>query len=1115
MIPRKPRKPSLNRTTDSITTYTRRNLVSTTHALRSPRSEKNSYKLNSLSKKPNRIGIKIREIDQMMKSLFILDDDVSSFSSILKSALISGSNTNHTNSTGDTFFKFWNSYVQSITSYLQQPTSLRLLKYISFKFDISKNILHSIFLKNESNFHFDQRQKNRIEKMGSEVNSDFSKMQSMIDLLKENDINIDNTNKNSNKANNNSKNNNQNAENFENRDDEVNETENARIAKISDLTYYFDCFFHDISSKYSFFFECMIPEKTMRDPILKELYKVIKSIVDCCLAASKVDDMKNKFIQSMNDASDTFCQLFKRKTKNINNLASTETRVHHKHRNSSFFSKPTSPARPIHRNKTDVYLQLANEKRRRNSIRSKKELAVDDSSSGKDKLIPMAVPSESIEESTKILPKTHRQTISKSKLDHLNHKFIPDSPNQKHKHHPQNGDIPNSNINPINTLNTRKDPKRPRNFTSKLNSYHSPSQISRKQQQQNNHSLQNQNHQNSQHHTTQNISSQQNNRLQNNHLLNIQPPSQDNLNQQQNNHLQILKEERKQDIKNIISPSDSFSQQSDTLKQKKQQLIDQLNHHPLLEQLNSLTHEVDYLKTLLSQTPAGYDDVSNEMKMKRDLVNIIKESIELYSDEIEPSNQIKNGLLSSIDDTVAFDNLRLKKLCENLNEKIQKRLMQLNELKNEKNRFLFANEISTSYESQLLSNEDKIAAFSFINYDTNLIKCENSRLETQLSRLQNNPFCPVTLNDYNTINFNSAFNQSQIQNNILSTDSVNNDSNNSLNNNLENNCNSSGSSVSNSSLIIIGAEKDNKNSVKKLQHRINKLIDSINSIRKTRSSDIFSMITDELFKINTAQTEVKRLDQELSTKIDKYITANEGLQMKRKIFDKYEQLKEKSRELQIEYFSLQKNITKEMSTSEKYQIELQMDDIQDQYTTVMMDIERLGKIDQQESLHDFRKERIRGRREMAKFIEQEFQVASDSLEAEKRVTELEKEVKALTTKIFPNTTSNINSNNNTSNHLFNNSLANKGVVNICDRLVNKIAEELTEVAQTEEILNIINEQTKQFNLEIDDQSNQTNERQKIEDLKETVEKMLINGGMKMKQKIRIYNLRKEIEAFHV
>ena len=216
----------------------------------------------------------------------------------------------------------------------------------------------------------------------------------------------------------------------------------------------------------------------------------------------------------------------------------------------------------------------------------------------------------------------------------------------------------------------------------------------------------------------------------------------------------------------------------------------------------------------------------------------------------------------------------------------------------------------------------------------------------------------------------------------------------------------------------------------------------------------------------------------------------ESIQIKRKTFDAYEVLKEKSRDLKIRYSALKNSITDQMTTSQRYNIELQMDDIQDLYTCVMMDIERIGNqlIASQEGLKECRKDRSKIRREMKKYMDRESQVATDSLNAEKRVFELETEALTLNSK-------ETNSNKDKE-----------------DIYVSKVAEALAESAKTKEIINLINEQVKEFNLELEPNQIKT-EKQRIEDLKETVEKLINNGGPKMRQKLRIYNLKKEIESY--
>ena len=985
MNQRKTRKQSFNKRQEF---YTRRSSVPNQQTFKSTISRndknKNGLILPAKYEKPSYILNRIREVDQQMKELFIVDENIEEFSSKLKSALLSGTKTSQLKSKGDTFFSFWNSYVQSITVYLQQPPFIRCLQYVIDQFNLTKEIILDLFSKLD---HIDQKQKSKIEKTDAEINGEIAKLQNLIDTTK---LAYD-------------------------------KNHTLPISKISDMTYPFDCFYHDVISKYTLFFEYLIPEKTQRDPILKDLYKSVKSIVDCTFAASKMDEIKKSFIHNLNETSDIFNQIFKRVTKN---LSSTESKVTHKHRNSAFVSKNMGANSPqnrniYHRNKTDIYVQIKNKYPRQKRSNVKSKAANDDSSSGKDKLISMAVPSESVEDSTKILPKSQRvATLSRSKYEHLNKRFVPDQDkNNKQKHQEMNGS-PNSLNNNILTFTYKKEPKKPKSFM---------------------------------------VKNSTNSIVHNNGGYN------------QNNSVKKSIDSQLYDNKykeaKLIAQLDSIISQNNEIKAKHQQLLEQLNRHSQQSKIDALNDEINILKISLEQNDVQINnDIFQEIQTLRSIVDITRESVELYSDEIEPCKQINRCLSSSNDDTVTFDNLRLRKLCDNLNERIKKLQYQLIELKNQKNRFFFLSEINRGNQ---LDSEGEFQAYALIKYDTEILQQENIKLENSLNQLlQESPHAVFeTDKNSNQLSFSPASTASFTSIQTMTTGV-------------------SGSNSTTSTKFASTADyiKESFGNTKKIQQRIKHLSDTINSLRRSRGGDVYALVLEELSKMKTRHQEIKKLDHELSHRIEKLNSENERLQMKRKIFDDYEQLKERARELQIEYFDLKKNITNNTETSEKYHIELQMDDIQDQYTTVMMEIERLGGISTREKLHECRKDRVRTRREMAKYIEQEYSVAFESLEAERHVAELEKEVKNLMSRT-----------------------KDKDEV-----LVTKLAETLTEAAQTKEILNIIDEQTKQFNIELDIDVS-TTERQRIEDLKETLEIMIKNGGNKMKQKLRIYNLQKEIE----
>lgn len=1030
MILRKPRKRPLSRAPD---VYKKRHSSSPSH-FSTARSTKTHYQNNNGTRPipldKNSIPERIRDIDQQMKELYIIDTANDEFSSSLKSSLLSVSNTKQPNSTGETFFTFWNSYVQSITAYLRQPTVTRCLNYVKYYFNKTKEIIKLLFMHQNlvQLSSSDNQAQVKIEKNRTEINNSLSSLQQLIDDAS-------------------------NVLNDNNSLDDINlELSNQIIGKLSNMTYPFDCFYHEIKSKYTFFFETVIPEKVSREPQLNDLSKSIKNIVDCTFSASKLDDLKKRFIQNLNDSTDIFNQIFKRAS--IRNLSNTE-KMTHKHKSISYFTQESTSTKEIsqNRNKTDVYFRENDKSTPRRHINSQKHRTQsDESSSGIDNMVTIDDPSESITDDIKIPPKPQinrvMMTLSKSKYDHLNRKFNNEnSQSQQHnqQQQQQHSKSPNKPQNPTNPTNNNNNngANSQVSLLAKKNSKRASSTISpgapsSYPSRSRTNSIINHNNKSTNNSKKSNAVASKNSSSSNNSM---------------NMMSQIYMNRGKE--AQLLAQIEQISQQNDQLRQKRDHLAEMLARSKQDSKIDSLNREIKVLQDSLTQMEtenSGQNasdslrsqqlefELTGEVQTLRELVDSIKETNGLISDEIEPCQQINNGLLSPLDlddTTVTFDNLRLKKVCEEMKEKLRKRMARLDEIRRQNKKSLMISEIM---DGQQLSNDEKIAVFNFVIMDSKLAKRENERLEAQLAHYQE-----------------------QIS------------SNNSINGELK-------------FPVPISFSKDYNAPIRKLFSRINQLEEKVLTLKKSRNG-VYNILIDQLFKIKNASIEVKRLDKEISQKIDKYMQIEETVQLKRKVFDNYEVLKEKSRELKIKYSTLKNSITSRMTTSQRYNIELQMDDIQDLFTCVMMEIERIGNhmISSQESLKDVRKGRSRIRREIKKYMDQECQVAVDSLNAEKRVSGLEAEASNL-----------IGKENN---------------LNKEDSFVSKIAESLAESAQTKEIINLINEQAKEFNLELEPNQAIT-ERQRIEDLKDTVQKLINNGGPKMHQKLRIYNLRKEIESYH-
>jgi hypothetical protein len=247
-------------------------------------------------------------------------------------------------------------------------------------------------------------------------------------------------------------------------------------------------------------------------------------------------------------------------------------------------------------------------------------------------------------------------------------------------------------------------------------------------------------------------------------------------------------------------------------------------------------------------------------------------------------------------------------------------------------------------------------------------------------------------------------------------------------------------------------------------------------------------------RISTARETVVKHQQTLDAllvQIDQLSDENGKLEIKREDFDVCEALKTASREIQQRYARVKEEIVPSLTAKERFAVEMRLDEIQDEYTTVMLKLERLKDTTAQDNLRNARKYRNRARQTLAKTLDQANMVITESLEREAKVIESEQELRQLA----------------------------RSHGKIDEKSVMKLSELILERLKCIEVLALINNQTQEFAAELagnetgraDDGSDPAGCVKRIEDLKDAVAGILKSRGSRAEQRLRIYNLQKELE----
>ena len=460
-------------------------------------------------------------------------------------------------------------------------------------------------------------------------------------------------------------------------------------------------------------------------------------------------------------------------------------------------------------------------------------------------------------------------------------------------------------------------------------------------------------------------------------------------------------------------------QEEQLLKAKYEDLQKKLAESKTYKEYEALQAEVTALKDVLNElkrAELNNGDIEQSIIILKELCNLENERTQKLEAELVRIQQVNDGMQTE-NDTVNFDNISLKKEISESNEILTRKKAQV-----ERNR----------QQKDTLMNQD---TGQFTVEDQRQLIDEDIRMLKRLISWTEERILVVSEREPE-MNFEVRF------------------------------------------------EDDKGNRIAKLREKITKLEQSLNARKPNNMSmsitEQYETLRASISTTHEAVLNFQNMLDQMRVRIEKLTTENQRCRLKRQDFDTYETLKDTSREMQQKYFALKNQITPSMDCKERYQIQMGMDDVQDQYTSVMMEIERIIDTTSQEALRASRKDRNKARKEIMKGLSQASQVMNETIEQERKAVEKEQEVRLLIKK--------------------------HGTVD--ERYVIQLSEWILENKKTNEVLKMIDAQTQEFNIELPGNSNG---KRRIDELKETIAKLMKNGGAKMAQRIRIYNLRKEIE----
>lgn len=125
----------------------------------------------------------------------------------------------------------------------------------------------------------------------------------------------------------------------------------------------------------------------------------------------------------------------------------------------------------------------------------------------------------------------------------------------------------------------------------------------------------------------------------------------------------------------------------------------------------------------------------------------------------------------------------------------------------------------------------------------------------------------------------------------------------------------------------------------------------------------------EIKKDNVSPISQANQLKETTDRIQQLVAKNKRISMDRKAFDEYEELYFQSRELQHSYFAVKKSQSDATDPQANYQMQTTLNDIQDQFTNVMLALERINNMKNQKALRSKNKQVSKSRKEIGRIFE--------------------------------------------------------------------------------------------------------------------------------------------------
>lgn len=1035
------------------------------------------------------------KIIQQLPNLFIPEEKLSNYTSQISKLSIDNSN----------FLQVWNNISDSISKYLSDPFALRCSIYINEQIEQCRKQINDIY--------------NRL-------NSDHKQINKKI-LMTYKNIQND----------------------LDNLYSKMNQAGNGKLRIISESSNLFDRFTNSLSSNYLPFFQCISSDQKTINFFIKSALKPINNIINCSNSILNLEEIQQNFITQINHTTAIFVKIYNSKYPSLKknqrnshipilsnslkqeNSTSSTSKIPKSKKRSNSLSSPLSQKTLGRYNANHIEKKNEGSNIKPNLRRRKSENSI------------ISLPDFSHK---KFLPKIDQNGKNNNYSNSKKSSKSDDEEDQKnsldtHMHNDDMYQISNGKLSESDNETTNV-PIKPKTFKISQTRY---DQLNKKF-----------------------------NKTQNNDLLRKSSKNQTNLNMNLNTNLNSVNSfgsqirSKNNEEARMMKTLDILNHKNDRLKEQHKTLKQKIEKDQYLTQINGLKNEIDHLRSNLNDSNYDSDELRVNVEYMRDLIAIVTSSIQSLDEECEQALRIKNGIEAE-DETASFDNPNLRRSCESLKIKLDRLQSQINENRNKREIMIkvietannnFSEDDRKSDTQENVPTKPNLNNSSYINksylkqkkiqqkpkFHSQKLKQKQTRIPV-LQKTNNNN---IINNNFNNNSNNSSFNSFNSEGDF----SISNEELHDAFFKLQMNSQMTARGNKHLSLLyeqmcVLPNPIEQKsassffnviefNGKKQLSKNVEKLEENV---KKVRQSSTFSSLYSIFYsmKSNTVRMKEEIVEIELknkrlinqisrlsliqsknSNKKDTNENESESGNCKRKSFDIYEQLKEKSRDLLIKYFAVQKNYSNDLDTAARYKIDMQLDDIQEQYTNVMMEIDRIGNTKVQEKLHAKRKIKIRGRKEIPKLLEVLEQASKFNLEAENKGAALEKKVSSTFSILTKTVQINRNKNN------FDNDESESESEDDTDYLlrhqidndedsVTKLAEVIIECRKVSEILALIKDKSNQFFNCINKNNDPTksDENKGLNDLLTAVKSLIKKGGSVAQTKLQIINLKKEIESY--